>query len=400
VQKTAIPDRGSAETGARANARVPMLDLKRQYEPLREELLEALGRVLETQQFILGEHVAAFERAAAEKLSVAHALGCSSGTDALWLALAGAGVGAGQGVVTTPFSFFASVSAILRNGATPVLADIDPLTFNLSAAAVEAVLDGKRGAEVKAILPVHLYGQCANWGAFSRIGRERELTLIEDAAQAWGAEWQGVKAGGLGDAAAFSFYPTKNLSAAGDAGLVTTNRDDVAERVKMLRNQGMRRRYHHDELGWNARMDGFQGAVLTVKLKYIDRWNEKRRTLAARYDSLFAKAGLAEAGPYPAHGVVTPREAQGAKHVWHQYVIRVAQRDALRDFMTERGIGSEIYYPVPLHRQEALKGLGYGEGDFPEAERAAREVLALPIFPELREDEQETVVGAVAEFLS
>jgi len=170
--------------------------------------------------------------------------------------------------------------------------------------------------------------------------------------------------------------------------------------VMMLRNQGMRRRYHHDELGWNARMDGFQGAVLTVKLKYIDRWNEKRRTLAARYDSLFAKAGLAEAGPYPAHGVVTPREAQGAKHVWHQYVIRVAQRDALRDFMTERGIGSEIYYPVPLHRQEALKGLGYGEGDFPEAERAAREGLALPIFPELREDEQETVVGAVAEFLS
>jgi len=400
VQKTAIPDRGSAETGARANARVPMLDLKRQYEPLREELLEALGRVLETQQFILGEHVAAFERAAAEKLSVAHALGCSSGTDALWLALAGAGVGAGQGVVTTPFSFFASVSAILRAGATPVLADIDPLTFNLSAAAVEAVLDGKRGAEVKAILTVHLYGQPVEWSAFTQLARERELRLIEDAAQAWGAEWQGVKAGGLGDAAAFSFYPTKNLSAAGDAGLVTTNRDDVAERVEMLRNQGMRRRYHHDELGWNARMDGFQGAVLTVKLKYIDRWNEKRRTLAARYDSLFAKAGLAEAGPYPAHGVVTPREAQGVKHVWHQYVIRVAQRDALRDFMTERGIGSEIYYPVPLHRQEALKGLGYGEGDFPEAERAAREGLALPIFPELREDEQETVVGAVAEFLS
>jgi dTDP-4-amino-4,6-dideoxygalactose transaminase len=400
VQKTAIPDRGSAETGARANARVPMLDLKREYEPLREELLEALGRVLETQQFILGEHVAAFERAAAEKLSVAHALGCSSGTDALWLALAGAGGGAGQGVVTTPFSFFASVSAILRTGATPVLADIDPVTFNLSPAAVEAALDGKRGEGVKAILTVHLYGQPVEWSAFTRIGRERELTLIEDAAQAWGAEWRGVKAGGLGDAAAFSFYPTKNLSAAGDAGMVTTNRDDVAERVKMLRNQGMRRRYHHDELGWNARMDGFQGAVLEVKLKYIDGWNEKRRTLAERYDAMLRKAGVAEAGPYPARGVVTPREAPGAKHVWHQYVIRVARRDALRDFLTARGIGSEIYYPVPLHRQEALKGLGYGEGDFPEAERAAREVLALPIFPELREDEQETVVGAIAEFLS
>jgi dTDP-4-amino-4,6-dideoxygalactose transaminase len=375
-----------------------MLDLNRQYQALRGELEEALGRVLETQQFILGEHVAAFERAAAERLGVAHALGCSSGTDALWLALAGAGVGTGAAVVTTTFSFFASVSAILRAGATAVLADIDPVTFNLSPAAVEKVLDGKRGAGVKAILPVHLYGQCADFS--SGFGRERGLTLIEDAAQAWGAEWQGVMAGGLGDAAAFSFYPTKNLSAAGDAGMVTTNRDDVAERVKMLRNQGMRRRYHHDELGWNARMDGLQGAVLTVKLKYIAGWNEARRALAARYHALFAKAGLAENGPYPVHGVVLPREAPGAKHVWHQYVIRAARRDALREFLTARGIGSEIYYPVPLHRQEGLKGLRYAEGDFPEAERAAREVLALPIFPELREDEQETVVAAIAEFLS
>jgi dTDP-4-amino-4,6-dideoxygalactose transaminase len=267
---------------------------------------------------------------------------------------------------------------------------------------------------VKAILPVHLYGLCADVTAFSKLGREHRLTIVEDAAQAWGAEWNGVKAGApadrsssvgykagaWGDAAAFSFYPTKNLSAAGDAGMVTANRNDVAERVKMLRNQGMRRRYHHDELGWNARMDGFQGAVLTVKLKYIGAWNEKRRALAARYEALFAKAGLSESGPYPARGVVTPRESPGAKHVWHQYVIRVVRRDALREFLTARGIGSEIYYPVPLHRQEALKGLGYGEGDFPEAERAAREVLALPIFPELREDEQETVVAAIAEFLS
>ena len=400
MQKTAIPERVAAESGGPTRTPVPMLDLKRQYKAIHGELLEALGQVLETQQFILGERVAAFERAAAEQLGVKHALGCSSGTDALWLALAGAGVGPGDAVVTTPFSFLASVSAILRAGATPVLADIDPVTFNLSAAAVEKVLDGKRGAGVKAILPVHLYGLCANATAFSRFGRERGLTIIEDAAQAWGAEWQGVKAGGLGDAAAFSFYPTKNLSAAGDAGMVTTNRDEVAERVKMLRNQGMRRRYHHDELGWNARMDGFQGAVLSVKLKYIAAWNEARRAVAARYHALFAKAGLAEAGPYPERGVVVPREVPGAKHVWHQYVIRVVRRDALREFLTARGIGSEIYYPVPLHRQEALKGLGYGEGDFPEAERAAREVLALPIFPELREDEQETVVGAIGKFLS
>jgi len=379
---------------------VPMLDLKRQYAPLHEELLAALGRVLETQQFILGAEVAAFEKAGAEQLGVSHALGCSSGTDALWLALAAAGVKSGEAVLTTPFSFFASVSSILRAGATPVLADIDPVSFNLSSAAVSAVLDGPRGAAVRAILPVHLYGQTVEWPSFARIARDRGLTMIEDAAQAWGAEWNGVKAGGLGDIAAFSFYPTKNLSAAGDAGMVTTNSDALAERVKMLRQHGMRRRYYHDEPGWNTRMDGFQGAVLAVKLKYIGAWTEARRALAARYHALFVQAGLAEAGPYPEHGVVLPRELPGARHVWHQYVIRAPRRDALREFLSARGIGSEIYYPLPLHQQEALKGLGYAEGDFPEAERAAREVLALPIFPELREDEQQTVVAAIAEFLS
>jgi dTDP-4-amino-4,6-dideoxygalactose transaminase len=226
------------------------------------------------------------------------------------------------------------------------------------------------------------------------------LKLIEDAAQAWGAEWNGTKAGGLGDIAAFSFYPTKNLSAAGDAGMVTTNSDEIAERAKMLRQHGMRRRYYHDEIGWNTRMDGFQGAILTVKLRYIDVWNHARHTAARRYHALFHAAGLAEAGPYPAHGVVLPHEVAGSRHVWHQYVVRTARRDALRAFLAARKIGSEIYYPVPLHMQEALKCLGYAEGSFPEAERAAREVLALPIFPEIREDEQQTVVGAIAEFLS
>jgi dTDP-4-amino-4,6-dideoxygalactose transaminase len=419
-----------------------MLDLKRQYRPLHRELLDAVGNVLETQQFILGEPVAAFERAAAEQLGVAHAVGCSSGTDALWLALAAAGIGPGDAVVTTPFSFFASVSAILRAGAAPVLADIDPATFNLDPSAVETILHGPQAASLRAILPVHLFGQCADWTAFSRLGQEYGLKLIEDAAQAWGAEWQGeitgvpgdrssstgcktgvpgdrssstgcktgvpgdrssstgCKAGALGDAAAFSFYPTKNLSAAGDAGLVTTNSDALAERVKMLRQHGMRRRYYHDEIGWNARMDGLQGAILTVKLKYIAGWNEARRTVARRYHALFHAAGLAEAGLYPNHGIILPHEVPGSRHVWHQYVIRTRRRDALRDFLTVRGIGSEIYYPVPLHLQEALKGLGYAAGSFPEAERAAREVLALPIFPELREDEQQTVVAAVAEFLS
>ena len=395
---TAIPSRVSDPAGPPTRTPVPMLDLKRQYAPIHEELLEALGRVLATQQFILGSEVAAFENAAAEQLGVAHALGCSSGTDALWLALAAAGVGSGKAVVTTPFSFFASVSSILRAGATPVLADIDPVSFNLSPAAVNAALDSPRGAQVRAVLPVHLYGQTVDFS--SGFGREHGLTVIEDAAQAWGAEWNGAKAGVLGDIAAFSFYPTKNLSAAGDAGMVTTNSVELAERVKMLRQHGMRRRYYHDELGWNARMDGFQGAVLSVKLKYIGVWNEARRRVAARYHALFAKAGLAEAGPYPVHGIVLPREVPCARHAWHQYVIRAPRRDALREFLTARGIGSEIYYPVPLHRQEALKGLGYAEGDFPEAERAAREVLALPIFPELREDEQQTVVAAIAEFLS
>ncbi|MGA2674677.1 MAG: DegT/DnrJ/EryC1/StrS family aminotransferase [Terracidiphilus sp.] len=387
-------------TSAQTAQPVPMLDLKRQYAPLHRELLDAVGHVLETQQFILGEPVAAFERAAAEQLGVAHALGGSSGTDALWLALAAAGIGPGMAVVTTPFSFFASVSSILRAGATALLADIDPATFNLDPKAVEAVLDGPRGGAVRAILPVHLYGQAADWSSFARIGKERGLKLIEDAAQAWGAEWQGVKAGALGDAAAFSFYPTKNLSAAGDAGMVTTNSDELAERGRMLRQHGMRRRYYHDEIGWNTRMDGFQGAILSVKLKYIAGWNAARRTVAKRYHALFAAAGLAESGPYPAHGVVLPHEVPGSRHVWHQYVVRTGRRDALREFLCSRRIGSEIYYPVPLHLQDALKGLSYAAGSFPEAERAAREVLALPIFPELREDEQRTVVDAIAEFLS
>jgi dTDP-4-amino-4,6-dideoxygalactose transaminase len=385
-----------------------MLDLERQYQPLRQELMDAVAQVLDSRQFILGEPVAVFERAAALQLNVAHAAGCSSGTDALWLALAAAGIpphgqgpvrGPGAAVVTTPFSFFASVSAILRAGATAVLADIDPTTFNLDPRAVAAVLDGPRGEAVGAILPVHLYGQPADWDAFTRTANERGLKLIEDAAQAWGAEWHGTKAGGLGDVAAFSFYPTKNLSAAGDAGMVTTNSDEIAERLLMLRQHGMRRRYYHDEMGWNARMDGFQGAILCVKLKYIAGWNQARRAVAERYHALFRAAGLAEPGPYPRHGIVLPHEVEGSRHVWHQYVIRSARRDELRAFLSGRKIGTEIYYPVPLHLQEALKSLGYVEGDFPEAERAAREVLALPIFPELREDEQQTVVNAIANLL-
>jgi dTDP-4-amino-4,6-dideoxygalactose transaminase len=376
-----------------------MLDLKRQYEPIQQELLQALQHVLETQQFVLGEQVGVFERAAAAQLGVKYAIGCSSGTDALWLALVAVGIGQGDAVITTPFSFFASVSSILRAGARPLLADIDPVTFNLDPKAAEQALGMASGIRVKAILPVHLYGQCADWDRFSRLAQAHGLQLIEDAAQAWGSTWRGRKAGDLGDAAAFSFYPTKNLSAAGDAGMVTTNDDRIAERARMLRQHGMRHRYHHDELGWNTRLDGFQGAILQVKLKYIDRWNAARRSIAERYHSLFRAAGAAEAGPYPQTKIVLPREVPGAHHVWHQYVIRCSRRDALREFLSSRRIGSEIYYPLPLHMQPALKQLGYVEGDFPESERAAREVLALPIFPELREDEQQRVVDAICAFL-
>ena len=391
---------GNPPTTSVPTTPVPMLDLERQYAPLRQELLAALGAVLDHRQFILGEPVALFEAAAARQLGVQAAIGCSSGTDALWLAMAAAGIGPGDAVVTTPFSFFASVSSILRAGARPVLADIDPASFNLSPAAVEAVLERPEAQSVRALLPVHLYGQCVDWDGFLHLKQQRNLLLIEDAAQAWGARWHQTSAGALGDLAAFSFYPTKNLSAAGDAGLVTTDHAEFAERARMLRQHGMRVRYHHDEVGWNARMDGFQGAILHVKLRYIDQWNEARRVAAARYHHLFRAAGLVESGPYPQHGLVLPQQAAGQHHVWHQYVVRCAHRDALRSHLTQQQIGSEIYYPLPLHRQTALASLAYQEGDFPEAERAAREVLALPIFPEITEHEQQTVVDAIAAFLS
>ena len=377
-----------------------MLDLSRQYAPIREEILAALAEVLDQRQFILGQPVAGFERAAAAHLGVAEAIGCSSGTDALWLALAAAGIGPDCAVITTPFSFFASVSSIVRAGAKPLLCDIDPVSFNLDPACVKKLLQSAQPTPVRALMPVHLYGQCVPWTEFAQLGKEFSLTLVEDAAQAWGARWQGVSAGSLGDIAAFSFYPTKNLSAAGDAGLVTTNNPEMAERVRMLRQHGMRQRYHHDEIGWNARMDGFQGAVLSVNLRHIPARNAQQHEAALHYRTLFAAAGLAENGVYPEKGVILPKEIAGAEHVWHQYVIRTTRRDALREFLTARQIGSEIYYPVPLHRQKALEFLGYAEGSFPEAERAAKEVLALPIFPEIRPDEQQRVVDAIAEFLS
>jgi len=375
---------------------VPMLDFSRQFAVLRQELLDVIEGVCSSQKFILGPQVTSFEQAAAAACTAPHAIGCASGTDAIWLALAAANVGPGDAVITTPFSFFATVSAILRCGARPVLADIDPDTFNLSASATEEALRSPEGTSVKAVLPVHLYGQCADWSAFTLLSKRYNLLLIEDAAQAFGATWKGTPAGALGDAAAFSFYPTKNLSAMGDAGLVTTLSARIDDHARVLRAHGMRQRYYHEEIGWNSRLDTLQAAILEVKLRYLPQWNQQRRDHAARYDQLFRDAGLNASTI--AEGVVLPITDSRAGHVFHQYVIRAPRRDALRQHLTERQIGSEIYYPLPLHLQSSLAMLGYKQGDFPVSEAAANEVLALPMYPELREDEQQIVVDAIAAF--
>ena len=371
---------------------VPMLDFSREFAEIREDVLAAIAAVCESQRFILGPDVARFEAEAAKACGVPFAVGCASGTDALWLALAALKIGPGDAVVTTPFSFFATVSSILRVGAKPVLADIDAGTFNLSAGAVEEVL----GADVVGVMPVHLYGQCADMNAFTALAEARGLKVVEDAAQAFGASWEGVKAGGLGDAAAFSFYPTKNLAAFGDAGMVSTRDEVIAERAKMLRQHGMRRRYFHDEVGWNSRLDTLQAAILEVKLRRVEAGNKRRRELAGLYNERFTAAGLV--GKTTADGVVLPFTDPRAEHVFHQYAIRAPRRDALREFLTAHSIGSEVYYPLVLSLQESLKFLGYKKGDFPVSERAAEEVLALPIYPELRVEELESVVEAIRRF--
>ncbi len=386
-----------------------MLDFSRQFATIREEVMAAVASVCESQHFILGPAVEEFERTAALFCAAPHGTGCGSGTDALWLALAAANIGEISGatdhaVITSPFSFFASASAIVRAGARPVFADIDPLTFNLSPATAAETLARQPGQQVKAILPVHLFGQCADFDGFIDLQqRHPGLLLIEDAAQAFGATWDSMPAGSLGDAAAFSFYPTKNLSAFGDAGLMTTRSSALDTHARSLRAHGMTRRYFHDEMGWNSRLDSLQAAVLSVKLRYIAGWNQRRRELAARYNELFLAAGFATI-PSPGNpgsitdGIILPWTHPRAQHVFHQYVVRVPRRDELKAHLASLGIGSEIYYPLSLHQQAALSGLGYRTGDFPESERAAGEVLALPIYPELREQEVERVVEAIRGF--
>jgi len=395
---------------------VPLLDLQRQYKDIREEVLAAIARVCDSQHFILGPEVEALESEIAGLTGAGHAVGCASGTEALWLALVAAGVKPGDSVITTAFSFFASASAIVRAGATPIFVDVEPGTLNLDAGLVveemqrrrirERTATASQSGNIRAVLPVHLYGQCADMDRFGRIAEEFEVAIVEDAAQAIGAEWNGRGAGSLGVSAAFSFYPTKNLSAYGDAWMVTTTSSAMAEHMGRLRNHGSPRRYYHDEFGWNGRMDAIQAAVLRVKLNHIADWNEMRRQHAANYDRLFAASGLtsakisAQASDERAAPVGLLARSPQAKHVFHQYVIRAQRRDELRQFLTERKIGSEIYYPLPLHLQPVFSYLGLKAGDVPVSERAAHEVLAVPMFPELTESEIGWVVESIAEFYS
>jgi dTDP-4-amino-4,6-dideoxygalactose transaminase len=390
---------------------VPLLDLRRQYDGIREEVLAAIARVCDSQSFILGPEVEALETEIAAVTGAACAVGCASGTEALWLALVAAGVKPGDSVITTAFSFFASASAIVRAGATPFFVDVDPDTLNLDATLVGNLLRAGKSAarrpdKIRAVLPVHLFGQCADMDGFDRIAQEFEVAIVEDAAQAIGAEWNGRGAGSLGVTAAFSFYPSKNLSAFGDAGIVTTSSPQMADHMRQLRNHGSPRRYYHHEFGWNGRMDAIQAAVLRVKLPHIADWNSRRQQHSETYDRLFRSAGLAprktsnQTSSEPSAPVRPLGRSEQAKHVFHQYVIRAERRDDLRQFLADRKIGSEIYYPLPLHLQPVFSYLGLKAGDLPVSEQAAKEVLALPMFPELTDAEIGHVVESIAEFYS
>ena len=366
---------------------VPLFDLKRQWQDVREEVHAALERVLSTQQFILGPEVAALEQECAAFLRVKHAVAMSSGTDALLAALMALGVGPGDEVITSTFTFFASAGVIHRLGARPVFVDIDARDFNLDPARIAAAITSR----TKAIMPVHLYGQAVDMDAIRAVAGN--LPLVEDCAQAIGTEYKGTPVGGLGLMGCFSFFPTKNLGAFGDGGLVTTNDGVLAERLADMRMHGMRPKYVHNFVGGNFRLDALQAAILRAKLPHLREWIAKRRAGAAHYRELFAAASL--------EGVVRlPAELAERGHTYHQFVVRVPRRDALREHLVERGVGSEVYYPISLHQQPCFAPLGHLAGAFPEAEKAQAEVLALPIFPELRPDERERVVEEMRSFLS
>jgi dTDP-4-amino-4,6-dideoxygalactose transaminase len=369
---------------------VPLCDLQAQYRKLEPRIVAAVSRVLASGQVILGPEVSALEEEVAAYCGTAHGVGCGSGTDALLLALHALGVGPGHEVILPPFTFFASAGAVCRTGARPVFVDIDPDTYNLDPYQVES----KVTERTRAIMAVHLYGQCAEMEPLGQIAARHDLPIIEDAAQAIGAEYGGKRAGALGTVGCFSFYPSKNLGAYGDAGLCVTDDAELAARMRCLRVHGMEPKYYHKHLGWNARLDAVQAAILRVKLPHLEEWTEERQAAAARYDALIEDHHLS--------GFLTrPVRAPNRRHVFNQYVLRVADglRDALVKHLKADNIACEIYYPVPLHKQECLAYLGYREGDFPASEEASRSVLALPIFPEITAEQQRRVVGSCGAFL-
>jgi dTDP-4-amino-4,6-dideoxygalactose transaminase len=368
--------------------KVPLIDLRGQHQFLRPQLLEAIERVIDSQQFILGSEVEALEEEIADYCKAEFGIGCASGSDALLLALMSLDLKEGDEVITTPFTFFATAAAIARLGLHPRFVDIDPQTYNINPAEVEAAITQK----TRVILPVHMYGQCANMDPLLEISKRFELPIVEDAAQAIGAEDHRRRAGSMGQIGCFSFYPTKNLGGAGDGGMLVTNDPALAQRLRRLRVHGGATEFHHDEIGINSRLDALQAAILRVKYKYLDEWSEARREKASFYTRLLEETGLnVEFTP--------PFVRSSVRHIFHQYVIRASQRDEVIKHLLRHGIGSKVYYPVPLHLQNCFAYLGHRNGQFPEAERAAKETLALPCFPEITEEQQRYVVDVLAKFV-
>ena len=375
--------------------KVPLLDLTAQNGPLQAEIMAAIATVIENNSFIMGPEIAKIEKSVAAYSGAKHAIGVSSGTDAILIALMALDIGQNDEVITTPYSFFATAGCVTRMGAKPVLVDIDPVTYNINPALIEE----KATAKTKAIIPVHLYGQCADMDPILDIAAQRGLAVVEDAAQAIGAEYRdGRRAGSIGKIGCLSFYPSKNLGAAGDAGMVLCQDDAAAEKIRVLRVHGGKPKYHHRMIGGNFRLDSIQAAVLNVKFGHLDEWTKKRQENADRYTALFESAGLPKKTGIRLPQAVYRNSGVKHYHIYNQYVLRVPDRDRLREHMAKKEIGTEIYYPVPFHLQECFRYLGHREGDFPEAERAARETIALPIYPELDPGRQEYVTKEIIRF--
>lgn len=366
--------------------KVPMLDLSEQYQELRTEILDILDQVMGSSRFILGDNVKKLEEDVAKYSNVSFGIGCGNGSDAIHIALQAMGVGPGDEVITTAFTFFATGGAIVRAGAKPVYVDIDPVTFNIDPEKIEAAIT----ENTKAIIPVHLYGQMADMERISEIAKKHNLGVVEDAAQAIGAKHNGKTVGELGSAATYSFFPTKNLGAYGDGGMIVTDNTDIAEKSRVIRVHGSKPKYYHHVLGYNSRLDELQAAVLNVKFPHLNRWSDLRREKASTYTSLFLEK-LVDL-------VIAPVEKEGNHHVFHQYTLRVENRDELQNYLKEQGVATMVYYPLPLHVQPVFADLGYKEGDLPETEKAAKEAISLPMFPELKTEQQEYVVAKIAEF--